>query len=191
MLKRAILALSVAFGCAAHTDNVAAQDNNDWTLRNFTYTSTGLGVKHKYRNRPVKIQILYSQSEDLPGNVAFVCANKQLMSRVSIQPGSIYGIIADNISNSYEKNTNSRRTFRPVMMIDGKKTDTTKWIEGREDRVVIPLEYSVTAELYNAVVTNQSVNLKRKKKFDMPLNLPQANEDFLAFGSECGIGKYK
>lgn len=186
--KHLLIALTSFLLFLTQNTVVQAQPHQGWLLREMIYTTTGLGVKHEYRDRPTNIEILYSKSQTKPGDVAFICANKQLTLRVTTVLGDVYNIIGDNISNSYEFNGNKRRTFRPQIWISEARAKKTKWIEGREERVVMPTEYKAVADIYNAVVTGKQVRFKRKKDYDLILNLPAVNEDFLAFGTECGIG---
>lgn len=171
---------------AAHS-----QAHQSWLLREMVYTTSGLGVKYKYRDRPTTIEILYSKSQAEAGDVAFICSNEQLTLRVTTVLGDVYKIIGDNISNAYEFNGNKRRTFRPKMWVSEKRAKKVKWIEGREERVIMPTEYKAVADIYNAVVTGKQVRLKRKKEYDLILNLPEVNDNFLAFGAECRIGNKK
>jgi len=162
-----------------------AQDAPDWNLRTINFTSHGTGITSEYRDKVIPIEILHSRgAADGVGDVAFVCAYGSLNFRIQVEPGEIYQTIRSNLNDAYERKANPRRTFRPQVQIGDVTTKKLKWIEGKQDRVVMPLEYRSTAHLYNAVIKGEQVRFTRKKN-TMILNLPEPNWDFKEFGESC------
>jgi len=179
-----ITALSVA-SVGANIGSAQAQDTPDWKSRIINFTSYGSGISSQYRDKAIPIEILHSRgAADGVGDVAFVCAYGSLNFRIQVEPGDIYETIRSNLNDAYERKSNPRRTFRPTVQIGEKATKKLKWVEGKQDRVVMPLEYKSTAHLYNAVIKGEDVRFTRKKK-TMILNMPDPNWDFKNFGETC------
>lgn len=186
MIKRSVFASMIALIVIFMSAEISnAQASKDWQLRTVTFTSYGSGISHEYRYKPIPIEILRSKgAADGVGDVAFVCAYGDLNFRIQVEPGDIYETIRSNLDTAYDGSSNPRRTFRPKVNIAGKEHKKAKWIEGKQDRVVMPLTFKSSAQLYNAVVKGQEVHFTRKKN-TIILNLPKPNDDFKAFGESC------
>ncbi|MGB6228683.1 MAG: hypothetical protein WBF53_00980 [Litorimonas sp.] len=166
-------------------DSLYGSSEPVWKLSTINFSSTGLGVKSEYRDQVRQAHIVYSDRVGEAGNVAFVCVDGDVSARVSMVPGDIPSFIVDNIENAYEPNANSRRTFRPNISIAGEPIKRSKWIEGRRDRVVMPMERSEAGRLYNAAVRNEPVRFTRKKWLDADLNMPPVDSAFREFAARC------
>ena len=186
MILRALLAVTVSLAVFGYDIGEAhAQDASEWQLKQINFTSYGTRITREYRDKVVPIEVLHSKgSAGGVGDVAFVCAYGSLNFRVQVVPGDIFQSIYDNIDNAFEGKANPRRTFRPEILMNGEKSKKAKWIEGKQDRVVMPLEFKTTAQLYNTVIKGGEVRFTRKKK-TMILNLPTPNSDFKEFGESC------
>jgi len=186
MITRALIALTLPFTLFASGITAAqAEDVTSWELKTISFISQGSGISNNYRNKVIPIEVLRSKgSADGVGDVAFVCGYGDLNFRIQVEPGDIYQTIRTNLRDTYEKKSNPRRTFRPKIQIAGEEAEKAKWIEGKRDQLVMPLEFKTTAQLYNATIRGQEVRFARKKKV-MILNLPKPNYDFKEFGESC------
>lgn len=185
---RICVLLFIAFlfaGLNAPKASSQAQAVSSWELVNFQFKRYGLGVEYEVRDVYYPVEILRSTgARDGISDVAFICMYERLKFRVQVVEGDVYETIVHNMEDMYERSANSRRTFRPKISLNGTDAPKAKWIEGKNDKVVMPMKYETTAQMYNAIARGKEIKFTRKKK-TIILNTPKPNADFRAFGDSC------
>ena len=134
-------------------------------------------------------EVIFAQAEDrfgddAAGSVAFMCLNQELMATMTYEAVTAMGftMLWDNPK---------LRNARAELVIDGEGQGYHGFTRSRANKMLLPQDRKDTKRLYNAVLRGSDVRLRYPGAGDpVPLHLPEVNDTFRNFGSECGIGLY-
>lgn len=134
-------------------------------------------------------EVIHAQAEDnygdpLPGSVAMMCLNGQLMIAITHEAVDVM-----NYRSLWNKPR--LRNTRAELIIDGEGQGYNGFTRSRSLKLLLPQERKDVRRLYNAVLRGSDVRVRYQEADEpIPLHLPETNATFRNFGSECGLGLY-
>jgi hypothetical protein len=142
---------------------------SDWTSESFSTSNDTTDEQ------------LYVAASDSSG-MTFTCIGTKLRAAISGESAD-----AENILKTYL--TPGRRITRSVeLSIDGNSVSKSNWRFAPSEKIFVTTNRATTVDLYNAVIAQKPITVKRSGKVKYDFMLPAPNSDFAAFGKSCGVG---
>lgn len=179
-IASAFAAVIIVLANSASANANSGKDWFTWTLTLIPESSLQTGLSGEI----VEAQAETGPGDNAPGSVAFMCLNSELMAVISYEDVDI-----GNLRSLWDKprlrNTNAE------LVVNGEGLGSNGYTHSRSQKLLLPQKPSDRSRLYNAVLRQTDVKLRWGRLGDLlELHLPEPNEAFRTFGSECGLGLY-